>query len=119
MARKTKLGLTKSQKELLDFIRAYAAKNGYAPSYDEMKDALGLNSKSGIHRMVHALAERGHIALSANRARSIEIISGDDLGAGLSDETRRKIRAVAGFLKTTPGALIERAFTQYVAGGLA
>ena len=66
--------LTKKQKELLDFLTNHAEKNDVPPSFDEMRDALGLASKSGIHRLVSGLEERGYIRRLANRARAIEIL---------------------------------------------
>ena len=66
--------LTAKQRELLNFLTLYQENNDHAPSFDEMKDAIGLKSKSGIHRLVSALEERGHIRRLANRARAIEII---------------------------------------------
>ena len=68
------LMLTKKQKELLDFLTNHAQKNDVPPSFDEMRDALGLASKSGIHRLVSGLEERGYIRRLANRARAIEIL---------------------------------------------
>ena len=66
--------LTAKQRELLNFLKQYQDEFDHAPSFDEMKDAIGLKSKSGIHRLVSALEERGHIRRLANRARAIEII---------------------------------------------
>ena len=66
--------LTAKQRDLLNFLREYQLEHDHAPSFDEMKDAVGLKSKSGIHRLVSALEERGHIRRLANRARAIEII---------------------------------------------
>ena len=66
--------LTKKQKELLDYINEVNKKFGISPSYDEMKDKLKLKSKSGIHRIISALEERGFIRKLANKARAIEII---------------------------------------------
>ncbi len=66
--------LTKKQLELLTFLQNYLKKNDVPPSFDEMKDALNLKSKSGIHRLVSALEERGFIRRLPNRARAIEII---------------------------------------------
>ena len=66
--------LTQKQLELLTFLTNNLKKNGVAPSFDEMKDALALKSKSGIHRLVSALEERGFIRRLPNRARAIEII---------------------------------------------
>ena len=66
--------LTKKQLELLTFLKDHLKKNDVPPSFDEMKDALNLKSKSGIHRLVSALEERGFIRRLPNRARAIEII---------------------------------------------
>jgi repressor LexA len=66
--------LTRKQLELLDFIQNRTARDGVPPSFDEMKDALDLRSKSGIHRLITALEERGFIRRLAHRARAIEII---------------------------------------------
>ena len=66
--------LTKKQLELLRFIHDRTAAEGVPPSFDEMKDALSLASKSGIHRLISALEERGYVRRLANRARAVEII---------------------------------------------
>ncbi|MDP1670330.1 transcriptional repressor LexA [Phaeovulum sp.] len=66
--------LTRKQLELLDFIQKRTQRDGVPPSFDEMKDALDLRSKSGIHRLITALEERGFIRRLAHRARAIEII---------------------------------------------
>jgi len=66
--------LTRKQLELLDFIRVRMDVDGVPPSFDEMKEALDLRSKSGIHRLITALEERGFIRRLAHRARAIEIV---------------------------------------------
>lgn len=66
--------LTRKQLELLDFIRTRMDIDGVPPSFDEMKEALDLKSKSGIHRLITALEERGFIRRLAHRARALEII---------------------------------------------
>jgi repressor LexA len=66
--------LTRKQHELLMFIHERMKESGIPPSFDEMKDALDLASKSGIHRLITALEERGFIRRLANRARAIEVI---------------------------------------------
>ena len=66
--------LTRKQLELLDFIRIRIDADGVPPSFDEMKDALDLKSKSGIHRLITALEERGFIRRLAHRARALEIV---------------------------------------------
>jgi repressor LexA len=66
--------LTRKQLELLRFIHERLTESGVPPSFDEMKDALDLRSKSGIHRLITALEERGFIRRLPNRARAIEVI---------------------------------------------
>ena len=66
--------LTRKQHELLMFIHERIKETGVSPSFDEMKEALDLASKSGIHRLITALEERGFIRRLAHRARAIEIV---------------------------------------------
>ncbi len=66
--------LTKKQRDLLLFIHERLQENGVAPSFDEMKDALNLKSKSGIHRLIGALEERQFLRRLPNRARALEIL---------------------------------------------
>lgn len=66
--------LTRKQIQLLEFIQKRMAHDGVPPSFDEMKDALDLRSKSGIHRLVTALEERGFIRRLPHRARALEIL---------------------------------------------
>jgi len=66
--------LTKKQHELLVFIDGRLRDSGVSPSFDEMKDALGLRSKSGIHRLITGLEERGFIRRLPHRARALEIL---------------------------------------------
>lgn len=66
--------LTRKQQELLNFIHSRLVSDGISPSFDEMKDALKLKSKSGIHRLISGLEERGFIRRLAHRARALEII---------------------------------------------
>jgi repressor LexA len=66
--------LTKKQYELLLYIDDHLKRNGVSPSFDEMKDALRLKSKSGIHRLITALEERGFIRRLPNRARALEVL---------------------------------------------
>ena len=66
--------LTRKQHELLMFIHERMKESGIPPSFDEMKDALDLKSKSGIHRLITALEERGFIRRLPNRARALEVV---------------------------------------------
>jgi repressor LexA len=73
--------LTRKQYELLRFINERLKEAGVPPSFDEMKDALDLRSKSGIHRLITALEERGFIRRLPNRARAIEVIKLPEIAA--------------------------------------
>lgn len=66
--------LTRKQHELLVYINDYIAETGVSPSFDEMKDALDLRSKSGIHRLITGLEERGFIRRLPHRARALEVM---------------------------------------------
>jgi len=66
--------LTKKQKNLLLFINKKLRSSGISPSYEEMKDSLNLKSKSGIHRLISALVERGFIKRLAHKARALEVL---------------------------------------------
>ncbi|MEL8056012.1 MAG: transcriptional repressor LexA [Pseudomonadota bacterium] len=70
--------LTKKQLDLLEFIHKRVQRDGVPPSFDEMKEALNLASKSGIHRLIVALEERGFIRRLPNRARALEVLKMPD-----------------------------------------
>jgi repressor LexA len=80
--------LTRKQYELLRFINERLKEAGVPPSFDEMKDALDLRSKSGIHRLITALEERGFIRRLPNRARAIEVIKLPELAASSNGNRR-------------------------------
>ncbi|HWK93803.1 MAG TPA: transcriptional repressor LexA [Pseudolabrys sp.] len=85
--------LTRKQFELLRFIHERLTETGVPPSFDEMKDALDLRSKSGIHRLITALEERGFIRRLANRARAIEVIKlPDSVQHGLGNGNGGRVR---------------------------
>ena len=65
--------LTKKQKALFEYLNGYIAKNGISPSFEEMKNALNLKSKSGIHRLVVSLEQRGFIRRLKHKARAMEV----------------------------------------------
>lgn len=96
--------LTRKQLELLELIDARMKRDGVPPSFDEMKDALSLRSKSGIHRLITALEERGFIRRLAHRARAIEVVKMPE-----GSESRHVARVIDG------GA---RAETQTPAGAM-
>jgi repressor LexA len=66
--------LTRKQNELLRYIHSHLQEAGVSPSFEEMKEALDLKSKSGVHRLISALEERGFIRRLPNRARALEVI---------------------------------------------
>ncbi|MDA7809202.1 transcriptional repressor LexA [Alphaproteobacteria bacterium] len=74
--------LTRKQSELLTYLNDHMQQHDVPPSFDEMRDALGLASKSGVHRLVSGLEERGYIRRLANRARAIEILKPVSAAAG-------------------------------------
>ncbi len=82
--------LTRKQHQLLMFIHECLEKTGVPPSYDEMKDALSLKSKSGIHRLITGLEERGFIRRLPHRARALEVLR-------LPENMERRERSGRGF----------------------
>ncbi len=82
--------LTTKQHELLVFIDRHLRKTGCSPSFEEMKEALDLRSKSGIHRLITALEERGFLRRHKHRARALEVVR-------LSDDLSPPARATGGF----------------------
>ncbi|MBB2204325.1 transcriptional repressor LexA [Gluconacetobacter takamatsuzukensis] len=73
--------LTRKQHELLLFIDRHLKQTGFSPSFDEMKDALNLRSKSGIHRLISALEERGFLQRRHHRARALEVLRLPEMGS--------------------------------------
>jgi repressor LexA len=80
--------LTRKQSELLTYIQARLAESGISPSFEEMKEALALKSKSGVHRLISALEERGFIRRLPNRARALEILRMPDAQSGAASPSR-------------------------------
>jgi repressor LexA len=80
--------LTRKQSELLTYIQARLAESGVSPSFEEMKEALALKSKSGVHRLISALEERGFIRRLPNRARALEILRMTDAQAGIASNPK-------------------------------
>ena len=85
--------LTIKQRELLNFIEIYEDKYKASPSFDEMREGIGLASKSGVHRLISGLEERGFVRRLANRARAIEIIrnENDSWNTELTSKTKTNI----------------------------
>ena len=90
--------LTRKQAELLRFIHERMRESGIPPSFDEMKDALDLRSKSGIHRLIMALEERGFIRRLPNRARALEVIKMPDAAGAPAAQRRFNPSVVQGGL---------------------
>jgi repressor LexA len=90
--------LTRKQHELLRFIHERLRETGVPPSFDEMKDALDLKSKSGIHRLITALEERGFIRRLPNRARALEVIRLPESTSGAGSQRRFTPSVVEGGL---------------------
>ena len=74
--------LTQRQHDLLVYINSYITDHGISPSYDDMRAGLGLRSKSGIHRLISALVERGFLRRMKNRARALEVLKLPDSAQG-------------------------------------
>ena len=81
--------LTRKQHELLRFIQVRLEESGISPSFEEMKEALDLKSKSGVHRLISALEERGFIRRLPNRARALEVLRQPE------DATSKAVKAAA------------------------
>jgi SOS-response transcriptional repressor LexA len=86
------IGLTPTQRRLLDFIQRYQAENGIAPTFAEMQLAAGQSSKSGVFRLLISLEERGYIRRLHGRARAIELLNPGQAGAA---EVVRLLRALS------------------------
>ena len=99
--------LTFQQEKLLKFIIDYQKENNVTPSFDEMKDGLDLKSKSGIHRIVSALEERGYIKKLNNRARAIEILKNVNLIDTESGKNKNNIISIPILGKIAAGLPIE------------
>jgi len=98
--------LTEKQKELLDYITLTNKKRGICPSYEEMKNRLNLKSKSGIHRIISALEERGFIRKLANKARAIEVIE-TNISISKSQDITNKVIEIPHYGKIAAGTPIE------------
>lgn len=107
---------TRKARDLLEFIREYAERNGgIAPSFDEMVAALDLRSKSGIARLLDQLEERGHLRRLPHRSRAIELAARPD-AISLEAHTEAHVRILAERAGITPAALIARAVDAYAVG---
>jgi repressor LexA len=83
--------LTRKQHELLTYIHGKLADTGVSPSFEEMKDALDLKSKSGVHRLISALEERGFLRRLPNRARALEVVKMPDVRPAVLASTKAPV----------------------------
>lgn len=93
--------LTAKQHELLHFIQQRLDASGISPSFEEMKEALGLKSKSGIHRLISALEERGFLRRLPNRARALEVLKLPEAAKSAASDNRDNVVP----LRKAPSAL--------------
>lgn len=106
------LGLMPRQRDALAYISAYINSRGYSPSYLEIAAAIGLGSKSGVHRLVTALEKRGHIRRGRG-GRTIDIAGGArDVALGI--ELDADLCSAAADMGVTPETLIARAVEVYL-----
>lgn len=108
--------LTRKQRELLKFIQERLGESGISPSFDEMKEALGLKSKSGVHRLITGLEERGFIRRLPHRARALDVVRlPEDQTAKApaprgGDDRRAALNVIRGdFTPSLPGAVVAQA----------
>ena len=87
--------LTAKQRELLNFIHERLSATGVSPSFDEMREALDLKSKSGVHRLISALEERQFIRRLPNRARALEVVRMPEVAAPAPAEAKPVVPAAA------------------------
>ena len=106
--------LTRKQHELLIFIDRHLKATGFSPSFEEMKDALDLRSKSGIHRLISALEERGFLRRRHHRARALEVVRlpADDAAAAAPLAVSAAVAAAPAFAPT----VIQGDFTNRLPG---
>jgi repressor LexA len=95
--------LTQRQRQLLQFIEQFMQTHGVSPSFEEMRGALNLRSKSGIHRLISGLEERGHLRRLAYRARALEVVRP---AHEASAETKRPMPAAVATAASAPGSNI-------------
>jgi repressor LexA len=105
--------LTRKQYELLVFIDRHLKQTGFSPSFEEMKDALHLRSKSGIHRLISALEERGFLARRHHRARALEVVRLPEDVANRAEPAEAEAEASGG---TFAPNVIRGDFTSRLAG---
>lgn len=99
------MGLTQRQADCLKFIRETVAKGGKAPSFNDIKTAMGLQSKAGVHRLISGLEDRGYIRRLPGRSRAIAVVDPTErttFFSMLSPDIRQIISSIASAENTTP-----------------
>ena len=109
--------LTKKQKNLLIYINKKIRSTGVSPSYEEMKDSLNLKSKSGIHRLISALEERGFVKRLAHKARALEVIKLPENASANDIFNTFTPSVIKGGLDTTPNTASEISILGSIAAG--
>lgn len=99
--------LTKKQRDLLLYINDYTQKTGLSPSFEEMKKGLDLKSKSGIHRLINALVERGFLERMPNKARALEVKKLPENMASVTGVSSPKQKTSVSTLKQAPSNMNE------------
>ena len=110
--------LTRKQHELICFIQDRLAETGISPSFEEMKDALDLKSKSGVHRLISALEEREFIRRLPNRARALEVLRMPEREGGQVVSIRSKAKASSLPVAANTNDIIEIPMHGRIAAGL-
>jgi SOS-response transcriptional repressor LexA len=108
-------GLTERQQELLTFIRTYYAEHHRAPSFHEMKDGIGLKSKSAVHRLIVHLEARGHLVRVPSRARAI-MPANDGFAVHLRPDVHEALLRHARDCFAKPETIITEAVSAYLLG---
>ncbi|PCD03188.1 repressor LexA [Sphingomonas spermidinifaciens] len=110
--------LTRKQHELICFIADRLAETGVSPSFEEMKDALELKSKSGVHRLISALEERGFLRRLPNRARALEVLKMPEVKAAAKKAAPTVAPSVSAPLPTPANDVIEIPLHGRIAAGV-
>lgn len=107
------ISTTKRADDLLFFIEEYIASRGIAPSFDEMMVNLGFRSKSGVHRLIEQLVERGRIRRLPNRARAIEVVKTEDAKVQLEPAAWERLRTLAASHNVSPDVMASYVIEQW------
>ena len=103
----TAFGITQQMQRVLDFIRAYQLEHGRVPSFARIGAGLGLKSKSNVHRLIHALVERGRIWMMPGKARSMTMVPVSPvLTVELPPHLYAQVQDLARKAKVTPEAVV-------------